>query len=51
MEVKDSGEQINKDWDKVIMKIMETYEKEFNHYPNAIDLVVSDGCHRIEIHQ
>lgn len=46
----DSGEQLNKDWDKVTVKIMETYEKEFKHFPSAIDLVVSDGSQKIEIH-
>lgn len=48
--MKDSGEQLNKDWDQVTIKIMEAYKKEFSHYPNSIDLVVNDGCQYIKIH-
>ncbi|GEO59329.1 hypothetical protein [Companilactobacillus bobalius] len=49
-ELIDSSKEFNDDWDKVSQYIMKTYEKEFHHFPNSIDLVVSDGSQRIEIH-
>lgn len=44
------NKEFNNDWNKVSQYIIEAFQKEFNHSPNAIDLVVSDGSQKIEIH-